>query len=70
MQSEFHYPHTTDRGTRRDWEEGGSLDMRGRARLQARQILQTHYPQQFSPTLDQQLRDRFNILLPHDLMAA
>ncbi|MCL4868162.1 MAG: trimethylamine methyltransferase family protein [Anaerolineae bacterium] len=70
MQSEFHYPHTADRGTRRDWEEKGSLDMRGRARLQAQQLLQTHYPQLFSPALDQQLRDSFNILLPRDQMAA
>jgi trimethylamine:corrinoid methyltransferase-like protein len=39
MNSEYHYPHTVDRGTRQDWQEGGSLDMRERARRQAREIL-------------------------------
>jgi trimethylamine--corrinoid protein Co-methyltransferase len=68
MQSEFHYPHTADRGTRRDWEYAGSMYRRGRARQQARDILKTHYPALISPPLDQQLRDTFNILLPRKVM--
>jgi trimethylamine--corrinoid protein Co-methyltransferase len=69
MNSEFQYPHTAHRGSRRDWEEAGALDMRERARINARSILQSAWPQTITPELDAQLRAEFNILLPRAVMA-
>lgn len=68
MNSEYHYPHTADRDTRQNWEAAGSLDMRARARIKARAVLQRHYPDHISPELDQQVREHFNILLPREVM--
>lgn len=68
MQSEYHYPHTADRGTRKDWEATGSQDMRQRARDKAREVLKSQFPQLIPPALDQQLRQEFNILLPREVM--
>jgi trimethylamine--corrinoid protein Co-methyltransferase len=68
MNSEFHYPHTVDRGTRADWEETGSLDMRERARWQARITLKSYFPEIIPAAVDAQLRERFNILLPQEIM--
>ncbi len=63
MRTEFYYPHTADRLSRRDWETGGALDMRERARQRARSILATHYPQRLDPAVDAAIRARFEILL-------
>jgi len=41
MRSEFYYPHTGDRANRDRWERAGALDMRERAKLRARQLLDT-----------------------------
>jgi trimethylamine--corrinoid protein Co-methyltransferase len=68
MNSEFHYPHTVDRGTRGDWEEAGAIDMRERARRQARTTLESHFPEIIPTAVDAQLRERFNILLPREVM--
>ncbi len=63
MDSEFVYPHTADRKTRDDWEATGSLDMRERARIKARDVLRTKFPKILSTVVDEQLRSEFNILL-------
>ena len=68
MQSEYHYPHTADRATRADWEAAGGLDMREKARRQARETLKSFFPQTVPPEVDQRLRNEFNILLPRDVM--
>lgn len=68
MNSEYHYPHTAERATREDWEADGGLDMRERARRQARQTLETFFPEIVPAEVDQQLRNEFNILLPRDTM--
>jgi trimethylamine--corrinoid protein Co-methyltransferase len=68
MNSEYHYPHSVDRGTRADWENAGSLDMRERARRQARATLKTHFPEIIPEAVDRQLRSEFNILLPREVM--
>ncbi len=68
MRTEFHYPHSVDRGTRSDWEAAGSLDMRERARQQARQTLQTFFPEIVPDEVDHKLRQEFNILLPREVM--
>jgi trimethylamine--corrinoid protein Co-methyltransferase len=68
MRSEYYYPHTADRSSRADWEVAGSLDMRERARQQARETLTSYFPKIVSETIDHQLRDEFNILLPREVM--
>jgi trimethylamine--corrinoid protein Co-methyltransferase len=68
MNSEYHYPHTVDRGTRDDWEEAGALDMRERSRRQARATLKNYFPEIISATVDEQLREKLNILLPRKIM--
>jgi trimethylamine--corrinoid protein Co-methyltransferase len=68
MNREYAYPHTADRDTRANWEAAGALDMRERARRQARERLQTHFPPIFSDDLDRRLRAEFNILLPRAVM--
>jgi trimethylamine--corrinoid protein Co-methyltransferase len=70
MNTEYHYPHTADRATRADWEAAGSMDMREKARRQARQTLQSFFPEIVPGELDRRLRGEFNILLPRQVMAA
>lgn len=67
MKTEYYYPHTGDRERRGDWEEAGSLDMRERAQARAKEILNSHQPTRLEPEVDQAIRDRFEILLPHEL---
>jgi trimethylamine--corrinoid protein Co-methyltransferase len=68
MRSEYHYPHTVDRGTRADWETGGGLDMRERARQRARATLNDFFPEIVPAEIDRRLRQDFNILLPREVM--
>ena len=70
MNSEFYYPHTADRATRADWEARGSLDMRERARQQARETLRSHYPPPIPAEVDAAIRGAFDIRLPQDVMRA
>jgi trimethylamine:corrinoid methyltransferase-like protein len=44
------------------------VDMRERSRRQARDILKSYFPKIISPTVDEQLREKFNILLPREIM--
>jgi trimethylamine--corrinoid protein Co-methyltransferase len=68
MNSEYYYPHTADRASRADWEAAGGLDMREKARRQARQTLQTFFPEIVPEEVDRQVRNEFNILLPREVM--
>ena len=68
MESEYHYPHSVDRGTRADWETAGAIDMRQRARRQAREVLRSHFSKAVSEEIDRQIRGEFNILLPAEVM--
>ncbi len=70
MNTEFYYPHTADRRTREDWEADGAPDLRERARLRARELLDTHRVQPFPDGVDDRLRDRFDLQLPPELAAA
>ncbi|MEW5956479.1 MAG: trimethylamine methyltransferase family protein [Chloroflexota bacterium] len=67
MNTEYYYPHTGDRQQRDVWEAEGGLDMWARARLKAKQILDTHQPQSIPPAVDAAIRERFEILLPPEL---
>lgn len=68
MASEYVYPHTVERGTRQDWEDAGSLDMRERARRRAKATLRQHFPVILSPAVDAAIRAEFDILLPPQIM--
>jgi trimethylamine--corrinoid protein Co-methyltransferase len=68
MNTEYLYPHTADRRTRADWAAAGGLDIRERARLQARETLKTNFPQIVPEDVDAILRREFNILLPRAVM--
>jgi trimethylamine--corrinoid protein Co-methyltransferase len=67
MNSEYYYPHSSDRQRRDDWELDGSLDMRERARRTAKHLLKTHRPQRIAPEVDVAIRDKYEILLPKKL---
>jgi trimethylamine---corrinoid protein Co-methyltransferase len=67
MNTEYYYPHTGDRQRRADWENGGGLDMRERARRVARNLLESHEPQRIDLAIDAAIRDRFDIRLPPEL---
>jgi trimethylamine--corrinoid protein Co-methyltransferase len=64
MNSEYFYPHVSDRQRRDNWEENGSQDMRELARARAREILGSHKPRPIPPEIDAAIRERFEILLP------
>ncbi len=68
MESEFHYPHSVDRATRADWKAAGSVDMRDRAREQAREILINQFQEIIPAETDKQIRQEFNIWLPQEMM--
>lgn len=63
MHSEYNYPLLYDRKSRNDWKDAGSLTVEERANLEAKTILENHYPQVFSEEVDAQIRSEFNILL-------
>ena len=66
MNSEYYYPHTSDRQSRDNWAADGGLDMRERARLKAHEILRSHKPDPIPAEIDTAIRERFEILLPPD----
>jgi trimethylamine--corrinoid protein Co-methyltransferase len=70
MKSEFFYPKLGDRGDADQWEAGGSKDIRERARERVREILRRHYPVHLDPEMDRAIRNRFEILIPMEVMKA
>ncbi len=68
MTTEYLYPRLLDRANRTDWEAAGAQDLRQTARARARQILAEHWPTVIAPEADEDLRRRFNILLPREEM--
>ena len=67
MNTEYYYPHSSDRQRRDDWELDGGYDMRERARRKAELLLKNHRPEQISPEAETTIRDQFEILLPPQL---
>ena len=68
MQSEYVYPEIGDRMSPKEWIESGRVDILERARAKTRQILSTHYPRHISDALDSDLRRRFPVRLPREMM--
>ena len=65
---DYIYPRLGDRSSPEEWEERGSKDVWQRARERVEEVLCEHYPSNIDPKVDDQIRDRFNILLPRDAM--
>jgi trimethylamine--corrinoid protein Co-methyltransferase len=70
MTRDYLYPVIANRSSPSDWEEQGELDIRERARIETRRILETHFPRHISDATDAVLRDRFPIRLARDMMTA
>ncbi len=68
MQREYVYPHIADRKSPDEWLREGALDIRERGRRQAREMLASHYPEYIPAHIDAELRRRFPIRLPAELM--
>lgn len=68
MRNEYRYPHTSDRSSREEWERNGALDMRERARMRARELLNRVWPTHIPDEVDARIRAEFDILLPRELM--
>jgi trimethylamine--corrinoid protein Co-methyltransferase len=68
MGSEYRYPHTSDRRTREEWERDGGLDMREWARIRARELLDSEWPDHIPSEVDACIRAEFDILLPQRRM--
>ncbi|MDP6707670.1 MAG: trimethylamine methyltransferase family protein [Alphaproteobacteria bacterium] len=68
MQQEYVYPRIADRKSPDDWLGDGGLDIRERARQEARAILARHYPRHLPPEIDAEIRRRLPIRLPVESM--
>ncbi|MEM7293964.1 MAG: trimethylamine methyltransferase family protein [Pseudomonadota bacterium] len=68
MESDYVYPDVADRQSPSDWQDAGSLDIRERAKLRAREILDSHFPSHVDEATDRRIRERFNIVLPREVM--
>lgn len=63
MKSDYVYPVIADRRVPRDWEKDGAIDVRTRAQLRAREILEQHFPDHLDDVIDRALRKRYDLLL-------
>ena len=70
MQSDFLYPKLADRRSPQEWEDGGAIDARERAKQETRALLASYFPRHISHEIDQQLRATFDIRLPQNVMEA
>ena len=70
MKTDYLYPEIADRRSISEWEDAGARDAREMARDKVRHILAEHYPGHIPESVDSQLRQNFNIILPKDRMIA
>ena len=68
MESDFLYPQIADRKSPEEWEEAGSRDIRDMAKEKVRQILASHFPSHIPADVDAQIRAKFDIRLPNEVM--
>jgi trimethylamine--corrinoid protein Co-methyltransferase len=68
MESEYYYPELADRRAYGEWQQSGSPDIRDLAEQRVRDILSAHYPAYIDPKLDEEIRNRFPIVLPREAM--
>ncbi|MGI9407066.1 MAG: trimethylamine methyltransferase family protein, partial [Hyphomicrobiaceae bacterium] len=68
MNTDFLYPDIADRQSVDEWVESGSLDMRERAIVRAREILAQHHPAHISDEVDAAIRRAHEIRLPREML--
>ncbi|MFT7673301.1 MAG: trimethylamine--corrinoid protein Co-methyltransferase [Gammaproteobacteria bacterium] len=68
MQTDFIYPEIGDRRSIEEWKTDGSKNIHQVAIERTKKILGEHFPRHFSDELDQELRAKFDIRLPHSMM--
>ena len=68
MKTEYLYPKLADRSRQEEWEVEGSPDMRKRAELHARKILNSHYPVYIDDETDKKIRHRFPIKITKNII--
>jgi trimethylamine--corrinoid protein Co-methyltransferase len=62
MERDYFYPSLADRDAPVTWQEKGAPDIRQRARVRARAILDAHHPAYLAPEQDAAIREAFPIL--------
>jgi trimethylamine--corrinoid protein Co-methyltransferase len=70
MQTEYVYPGVGDRRSPNDWRERGASDIVDRAVEKTRDILRKHYPRHVADATDDEIRERFRVMLPREAMRA
>ncbi len=68
MEKHYVYPMVGDRLSPDDWTDEGATDAADRAHEYVKATLASHYPGHISPELDSQIRERFNIIMPPDVV--
>lgn len=68
METEYVYPRIGDRKSPKEWAEAGSPDALTSARRYVGGLLETHFPRHIGDDMDAELRARFDIRLPRELM--
>ncbi|WP_170442167.1 trimethylamine methyltransferase family protein [Ruegeria arenilitoris] len=70
METEYVYPTLMDRELTDTWEKAGRQDMFERSRSVVNDILSNHYPNYFGSKADEEVRSKFPIKLPPEVMRA
>lgn len=68
MESDYFYPAVGDRNSPSVWQDEGGLDVRQRARNQVSDTLRQHFPSHIDEKVDEQIRQKFNIVIPRQAM--
>lgn len=68
MQKEYIYPEIADRTSPKEWAEINKPVLIETARAKVDAVLSTHYPSHISDDMDKQIREKFNVELPRELM--
>ncbi|MEM0977944.1 MAG: trimethylamine methyltransferase family protein [Pseudomonadota bacterium] len=62
MERDYFYPKLADRDDPRTWQMNGAVDAWDKAKMAAKEILDTHHPEYLSPDQDRDIRAAFTIL--------
>jgi trimethylamine--corrinoid protein Co-methyltransferase len=68
MQSDYLYPLVGDRENINNWIEQGSTDVIQRAHLKVKEILKSHFPQNWTEEIDVKIREKFPVRIPRNRM--
>jgi trimethylamine--corrinoid protein Co-methyltransferase len=68
MQTEYLYPKLADRSSLSEWQFRGSPELIANAQARVGEIMAAHYRATLEPQRDAEIRDRYDIRLPRELM--